>query len=116
MNFRAKPRRNGFTLVEIMIVVLIIGILMSIAVPSFFQARQSARKSSCIGTMKNIESAKEQWAMDNKKSNGDSVAFTDLVGSSLYIKATPSCPSSGTYTLNPVGTKPSCDISGHVLP
>lgn len=108
--------RKGFTLVEIMIVVLIIGVLMAIAVPSFVQARQSARKSACIDNMKQIENAKEQWAMDNRKNTGDAVAFTDLVGATLYMKSTPSCPAAGTYTLNPISTVPACDISGHLLP
>ena len=66
--------------------------------------------------MKQIETAKEQWGMDQKKSNGDTVAFTDLVGATLYLKSTPSCPSAGTYTINPIGTVPACDISGHLLP
>lgn len=109
------PRRRGFTLVEIMIVILIIGVLLSIAVPGFLQARQTGRKSSCIASLKAIETAKEQWAMDTKKSNGDAVGFTDLVGSTLYLKSTPSCPASGTYTCNPIGTVPSCDTSGHLL-
>ena len=109
-------RRNGFTLVEIMIVILIIGVLMAIAVPSFIQARHSARQSSCIHNMKEIETAKEQWAMDTKRNNGDSAAFTDLVGPTLYLKSAPSCPSAGTYTVNPIGTVPACDVSGHSLP
>jgi prepilin-type N-terminal cleavage/methylation domain-containing protein len=109
-------QRGGFTLVEIMIVVLIIGVILSIAVPSFIQSRQSARKSSCVGNLKVIETAKEQWAMDNKKNNGDIAAFTDLVGATLYIKSTPSCPTAGTYTINAVGTPPVCNISGHALP
>ena len=99
-----------------MIVVLIIGVLMSIAIPGFMQARQTARKSACIDNMKQIENAKEQWAMDNRKNTGDAVAFTDLVGATLYMKSTPSCPAAGTYTLNPISTVPACDISGHLLP
>ena len=113
MTFR---QRQGFTLVEIMIVVLIIGIIVSIAVPNFIQARHSARQSSCINNMKEIESAKEQWAMDQKKSNGDIADFTDLVGATLYLKSTPSCPSAGNYTVNPIGSVPQCDVSGHLLP
>ena len=116
MKLQAFHRRQGFTLVEIMIVVLIIGILMSIAVPGFLQARTSGRRSACIGNMKQVETAKNQWAMDNKKSNGDAVAFTDLVGSTLYLKSTPSCPSAGTYTVNVIGTDIVCDFTGHVLP
>jgi prepilin-type N-terminal cleavage/methylation domain-containing protein len=113
---RNNMRKGAFTLVEIMIVVLIIGILMAIAVPNFVKARESSRKNSCIANLKQTDSAKEQWAMDNKKDAGASVAFTDLVGSTLYMKSTPTCPSSGTYTVAVVGTNPTCNKSLHVLP
>lgn len=116
MKHKLGKTNRGFTLVEIMIVILIIGVLMAIAVPSFVQARQSGRKSSCLGNLKVISNAKEQWAMDNKKSNGDTVGFTDLVGSTLYIKSTPSCPEGGTYTVNTIGANPTCTVSTHVLP
>jgi prepilin-type N-terminal cleavage/methylation domain-containing protein len=112
---RNTNRNRAFTLVEIMIVVLIIGILMAIAVPNFVKARESSRKSACVSSLKQIDSAKEQWAMDNKKDAGATVALTDLVGSTLYIKATPECPSGGTYTVNNVGTNPACSTSGHTL-
>ena len=97
-----------------MIVVLIIGILMAIAVPNFVQARTSSRQNTCIATLKQIDSAKEQWAMDNKKNQGDVAAWTDLAPT--YLKAQPSCPSGGTYAINGVGTDPTCTIAGHVLP
>ena len=116
MRNRTKRQGLGFTLVEIMIVILIIGVLMAIAVPAFIQARATARRSSCIHNMKQIETAKEQWAMDTKKNNGDAAAFTDLVGPTLYMKSTPSCPSAGTYTVNAIGTIPTCSVSGHALP
>jgi prepilin-type N-terminal cleavage/methylation domain-containing protein len=116
MTKSAFQSRKGFTLVEIMIVILILGIIVSIAIPGFIQARQTGRKSSCLASLKQIETAKEQWAMDNKKSNGDSVAFTDLVSLTLYLKSTPACPASGTYSCNAVGIVPSCSFAGHVLP
>src|SRR5712692_4475722 len=74
---RVRWSRKGFTLVEIMIVVLIIGILLAIAVPNFIKARESSRAKACVANMKQIESAKEQWAMDNKKVAGDTPGFTD---------------------------------------
>jgi general secretion pathway protein G len=107
-------KRRAFTLVEIMIVVLIIGILMAIAVPNFVQARTSSRQSTCIANLKQIDSAKEQWAMDQHKNAGDLPDTTDLAPT--YIKSFPSCPSSGVYAINGVGTDPTCTVAGHVLP
>ena len=113
-SLKSLKSRRGFTLIEIMIVVLIIGILLAIAVPNFVLARKAARTKACISNLKQIQSAKEQWAMDNKKNTGDTVAMSALAG--VYIKSTPSCPAGGTYTLNTIGTNPTCSVSGHTLP
>src|SRR5712691_221197 len=115
----ARWGRKGFTLVEIMIVVLIIGILLAIAVPNFIKARETSRTKSCIANLKQIDAAKEQWAMDNKKTSADTPLVADLVGTGAtnYIKNTPTCPSNGTYTANAVGTSPVCSIGDpHILP
>ena len=116
-----KKARHGFTLVEIMIVVLIIGILLAIAVPNFIKARESSRTKACIANLKQIDSAKEQWAMDNNKTNGSSVAMGDIAGTDKYVKSTPTCPSSGSYTLGNVGALPTCSVGtgatpAHALP
>ena len=68
-----KSLRRAFTLVEIMIVVLIIGILVAIAVPNFVRARESARARACVGNLSQIDSAKEQYAMDNKLAQGSTM-------------------------------------------
>jgi prepilin-type N-terminal cleavage/methylation domain-containing protein len=114
----ARTRRHvtrAFTLIEIMIVVLIIGILLAIAVPNFVKARENSRKNACISTLKQIEAAKEQWAMDNKKNGTDTPAATDLYGADKYIKAAPTCPSGGTYSENSVAAAPACTVTGHAL-
>ena len=107
--FTNKARR-AFTLVEIMIVVLIIGILLAIAIPNFIRARETSRAKSCQANLQQIDSAKEQWAMDNKKTTTDTPASTDLAPT--YMKTYPTCPSSGTYTINAIGTTPTCSIGG----
>jgi len=115
--FTLRGRKGGFTLIEIMIVVLIIGILLAIAVPNFMKARESSRTKSCIANLKQIQSAKEQWAMDNKEAGTAVPVAADLYGATLYIKTTPSCPSGGAYTINAVDVDPTCDGDAtHVLP
>jgi prepilin-type N-terminal cleavage/methylation domain-containing protein len=114
-NKSLKAARRGFTLIEIMIVVLIIGILLAIAVPNFVKARENSRKNACISSLKQIEAAKEQWAMDQKKNGTDTPGDGDLYGATAYIKTAPACPSGGTYTPGNVQTSPTCSTSGHTL-
>ncbi|CAN5559486.1 N/A [soil metagenome] len=104
---------RAFTLVEIMIVVLIIGVLMAIAVPNFINARSTSQKNSCIANLKEIEAAKEQWAMVNKKGATDSPVSSDLVGTATdgFIKVFPSCPTNGTYTIGSMQQRPTCSKS-----
>ena len=73
-----SSRTQGFTLVEIMIVVAIIGLLAAIAIPNFVRARQNSQKNACINNLRQIDGAKAQWALENKKVDGDTPVDADL--------------------------------------
>ena len=95
-----------------MIVVAIIGILLSIALPNFARARARTRYTSCIANLHQIQGAKEHWAMENNKADDTTPTDSDLFGAGSYIAVKPQCPVNGTYTLNNIGTAPRCSIGG----
>lgn len=111
-----KRIKRGFTLVEIMIVVAIIGILIGIAVPGFIKARKTAQGKSCNENLAKIDGAKETYALENNLTTGDPATIADLcapdstgAAGTGYLKKTPKCPAGGAYTENAIGTDPTCD-------
>jgi len=118
-----KRMKRGFTLVEIMIVVAIIGILVGIAVPGFIKARKTAQGKSCNENLSKIDGAKETYALENNLTTGDPATIADLCAPDSsgapgtgYLKKTPFCPAGGTYTEGDIGTDPTCSVADKGTP
>ncbi len=82
-----KMNKKGFTLVEIMIVVAIIGLLAAIAIPNFVKARQTAQKNACIANLKQIQGAIQVWAIDTGATSNAAVTSGNIVPN--YMKTLP---------------------------
>ena len=123
-------KSKGFTLVEIMIVVAIIGLLAAIAIPNFVRARTTSQMNACINNLRLIDSACQQWALEQHQGSTAVPAGTDLQpylghGSAGEL---PSCPADSTtggagsyttsYTVINISVKPQCIMvpTSHILP
>lgn len=110
---------SGFTLVEIMIVVAIIGLLAAIAIPNFVKARSTSQQNACINNLRQMDGAMEQYALEQKLSSSATYTLSNL---KPYIRLTsggnlPSCPANGTYTAGAsVTNAPTCSLSGSQYP
>ena len=107
-------RAQAFTLIEVMVVVMIVGIIASIAVPSWIRSRDRSRKMTCLANMKTMEDAKDLYAIAKRLSNGESVDESQLFSEFMKGSVIPVCPGGGTYTVNVIGTQVECSTHGKV--
>lgn len=104
---------QSYAQVALLPAVVVPAALAGIAVPNFIKARGASQRNACINNLRQIEAAKGEWALENNKTNGDMPTKQDLM---FYLRRWPVCPAGGTYSINPVGTSPTCSVPGHKLP
>ncbi len=114
-----KPKQiRGFGLIDVLFILLIVVFVwVKLIVPRLVNSNRHAPKNTCIANLKQIDGAKEQWALDHEKPKG---APADSVAINSYLKNSQPliCPTKGVYTYNPVGSNPTCSrgpTQGHTL-
>lgn len=111
--------QKGFTLVEIMIVVAVVGLLAAIAIPNFINARNQSRANACVNNLRLIASAKDQAAIQfllPETAIPTTTQITPYLKNAQLVAGLPKEPTGGAYTIGEISVEPVCSVGGaHTL-
>jgi hypothetical protein len=99
----------------ILLAVAFVAVVLAVTIPRFLRARNTPSQASCINYLRQLDGAKQQWALENDKATNDVPPWAEITP---YLKNPVACPQGGIYTLGRVGDLPTCSIGGesHTLP
>jgi type II secretory pathway pseudopilin PulG len=104
---------QGYASTTLLAPVAVVGMLAAIAIPNFVKARATSQQNACINNLRQLDAAKNEWALEKAKKATDTPTKQDLLP---FLRSWPVCPQGGNYTIGPVSEPPKCSITGHELP
>ena len=111
---KLKRNQKGFTLIEVLLIVVILGIIAAIAIPRLMASKAEAQLQSCHSTVANINTALEKLYFDTGAYPVNAAAFTALLANTTYLPdGTPVCPAAGAYTMT-AASRATCSVHGDI--
>jgi hypothetical protein len=104
---------QSFANIALLPAVAVPAMVAAVAIPNFVKARTTSQENACINNLRQLDAAKNQWALEKGQPAGAVPTKQDLLP---YLRRWPVCPQGGTYNLGPVGEAPTCSVPGHKLP
>ena len=110
----SASKKKFLTVVKLVVIGVIICLFGAIAVPKFIEIRNADMANRCVSNLRDIDSVKYQWALENHAKSNDIVTMNDIA--IYFSKGFPKCPAGGIYTIGKIGELPTCSLGTNVIP